>query len=272
MKSYLKILLTLSFTVLSLCACGKEPEPADSAATAWEKIEEAPAAFSYAELSGIEFVFSSGAGGWSTYFTVNADGTFSGNYHDSEMGDTGDAYPNGTLYYSDFTGRFGAPVKVDENTYKTTLEAIDYADTPETEEIRDGIRYLYSTAYGLGNPADLYFYLPGKPVSELPGPFLSWVPAAEDAAKDGRITVYGFYNENMEYGFGAFSQIGEIPGSDAAASGGNESAPDAGKSVLNAEQLKEQVEQAKVQSDELENRLAAELTRDRVYELLTYLN
>ena len=51
--------------------------------------------FTYADLTGMEFYFSSGAGGWATVMTIDADGTFSGNFHDSDMGTTGEGYPYG---------------------------------------------------------------------------------------------------------------------------------------------------------------------------------
>lgn len=53
--------------------------------------------------------FSSGAGAWGTYFYLEKDGTFTGRFHDSEMGETGDGYPNGTVYISEFSGKFSAP-------------------------------------------------------------------------------------------------------------------------------------------------------------------
>ena len=165
--------------------------------------------FTYADLAGMEFYFSSGAGGWATYFTLNEDGSFSGNYHDSDMGDMTESYPNGTLYYCDFNGCFGSLVQIDEHTYKTVLDNIKYANTPETEEIKDGIRYIYSTAYGLDNPAAFYFYLPGKSLEDLPGPFISWVPMASDTAENSKLTIYGLYNENMEYGFGGYPAFEE---------------------------------------------------------------
>lgn len=51
----------------------------------------------FAFLSHNDFSFSSGAGGWSTDFEIEQDGSFSGSYHDSEFGSTGDGYPGGTM-------------------------------------------------------------------------------------------------------------------------------------------------------------------------------
>ena len=47
-------------------------------------------------IRGQLFEFSSGVGAWSTELTMLEDGTFWGNFHDSEMGETGEGYPNGT--------------------------------------------------------------------------------------------------------------------------------------------------------------------------------
>lgn len=53
-----------------------------------------------------DFVFSSGAGGWQTSLTLNRDGSFTGTYSDSEMGDQRDDYPHGTVYICEFSGQF----------------------------------------------------------------------------------------------------------------------------------------------------------------------
>ena len=52
----------------------------------------------------IDLEFSSGAGAWGTGLTLAADGSFSGEYHDSDMGDSGDDYPDGTVYLCNFPG------------------------------------------------------------------------------------------------------------------------------------------------------------------------
>ena len=56
------------------------------------------------------FVFSSGAGAWSTQISIKADGTFTGHYEDADAGDAGDGYDS-TVYQCDFSGRFTPPVE-----------------------------------------------------------------------------------------------------------------------------------------------------------------
>lgn len=53
----------------------------------------------------LEFVFCSGAGAWRTTIVVNQDGSFSGEYLDSDMGDSGDGHPKGTQYICSFSGK-----------------------------------------------------------------------------------------------------------------------------------------------------------------------
>ena len=60
---------------------------------------------SFGELSGLIWEFSSGAGGWSAGLRIGEDGSFTGDFHDSEMGDMGEEYPNGTIYCCSFSGR-----------------------------------------------------------------------------------------------------------------------------------------------------------------------
>ena len=66
-----------------------------------------------ATLAGLEWSFSSGVGGWSTDLRILEDGSFSGEYHDSEMGETGDGYPDGTVYCCSFTGRMSTVGQAD---------------------------------------------------------------------------------------------------------------------------------------------------------------
>lgn len=77
--------------------------------------------FSFADVSDRTFYFSSGAGGWFTELHINSDGSFKGFFLDDDMGDTGEAYPNGSEYNCEFSGVFGGLEKVDEYTYKMNM-------------------------------------------------------------------------------------------------------------------------------------------------------
>ncbi len=157
--------------------------------------------FSFAELSGWEFYFSSGAGGWYTDVSINSDGSFEGHFQDSDMGDTGDGYPGGTLYISDFTGRFDKPEKVDDFTYKMKMSSLTIKDRPE-KEIIDDVLYVRSTAYGLDGGEEFYLYLPGAKIADLPEEYRQWVGYYNmESMKETELSFYGLYNIKEGNGF-----------------------------------------------------------------------
>ncbi|MBP5282651.1 MAG: hypothetical protein J6Z22_09160, partial [Lachnospiraceae bacterium] len=144
-------------------------------------------------IQGWEFMFSSGAGGWDTSFQVDENGAFSGQFHDSDMGDTGEGYDNGTLYLSLFSGNFTGVKKISEYTYEATVTGLTYENTPGTEEIVDGVRRMYTEAYGLIGTDKVQIYLPGKKVSELSEEFIGWMMDL------GGVYVFGqYYNDYPE--------------------------------------------------------------------------
>lgn len=168
--------------------------------------------FTFEDISDWEFVFSSGAGAWATFLTIDADGNFEGNYHDSNMGETGDGYPNGTIYVSDFHGAFTEPEKVNDYSYRFRIDYLALAEEPETREILDQILYIYSLPYGIDDAEDFYIYLPGAPLEELPEDFLRWVGYYDLSAIDGELLpFYGLYNEHAAEGFYG-SPITDEPG------------------------------------------------------------
>ncbi|MBR3306489.1 MAG: hypothetical protein IKI75_04440 [Lachnospiraceae bacterium] len=128
----------------------------------------------YQELSEWSFYFTSGAGGWGTGLEFEPDGSFSGDFHDSDMGVTGPGYPHGMITVCEFTGQLGEYTRVDDYTYRVKVDSLEYA--PEGQEnIEDDILYVTSTPYGLEDADELIIYLPGKPTAELDDAFMSWM-------------------------------------------------------------------------------------------------
>ncbi len=121
-----------------------------------------------------EYIFSSGAGAWGTYLTVNPDGSFDGLFSDSDMGDTGDGYPNGTVYWCEFNGAFTGLEKVDEYTYKAKVSSMNYVNEVNTEKIEDEIKYIYTEPYGMTGSGEFEFYMQGKPIARLSSECLDW--------------------------------------------------------------------------------------------------
>lgn len=126
------------------------------------------------KLAAGNFYFASGVGAWSTDLTLYSDGRFEGVYHDANMGETGEGYPNGTIYYSSFEGRFSEPQKIGENTYQMKIKSINIENSPGTSEIEDDILYQYTEPYGVADANYFELYLPGKKTSELSENYLSW--------------------------------------------------------------------------------------------------
>ncbi|WP_239467734.1 hypothetical protein [Enterococcus cecorum] len=77
-------------------------------------------------LVGKNFVFSSGSGGWSSSLSIGPNGTFSGDYHDSDMGSTGPGYPGGTISESKVSGQFTRAHQVSPTLYEIDIENLQY--------------------------------------------------------------------------------------------------------------------------------------------------
>ena len=88
------------------------------------------------QLNGQTFTFSSGVGGWSNELTIGKDGSFTGNYHDSEMGETGEGYPDGSLYGCAYHGQLTDPEQVDEFRTLRCIKGEDRDDLPARETRR----------------------------------------------------------------------------------------------------------------------------------------
>lgn len=166
--------------------------------------------FTFADVADYRFWFSSGVGAWGTELTIHEDGSFEGSYHDSDMGDTGEGYPGGTMYLCDFTGSFTEPEKVNDYTYSFRLGNLEYDRDPETEEIKNEIRYVYSIPYGMDGAEEFWLYLPGAPLEELPEEFLRWVGYYDlTATEDTELPFYGLYNVQEKYGFSGYEPAQE---------------------------------------------------------------
>ncbi len=184
-------------------AAGQPAADGDAAdVTDGKMTAEDAGSFPFADVAGWEFYFSSGAGAWYTAMDIHADGTFDGHYQDADMGDTGEGYSNGTLYYCDFSGKFTEPEMVNETTYVFQIESIEYPyGIGEEINTEEQIHYIYTEAYGLDGAKDLYLYLPESRVADLPEDYVNWVHW--DIQGD-TLGFYGLYNEAEGDGFSSY--------------------------------------------------------------------
>ena len=153
----------------------------------------------------LSFYFYSGAGGWGTELHMAPDGSFTGYYHDSELGITGEGYPDGTLYLCHFEGRFENIMKVDEHTYSMTLGEVELRDEDGREWIENDVRYIATTPYGLDGGSEFLLYLPQTPTDGLPEDFMIWWPHRFDEQCPDTLSYYAIRNMGTDDGFFAIA-------------------------------------------------------------------
>ena len=158
-----------------------------------------------AGLADYDWSFSSGAGGWSTDLHLMADGSFNGEYHDSEMGESADAYPNGTLYFCSFHGKLSLTEQVDNNTWKVRVEELE--KDPGKEEINDGIRYVPTEIYGLSRGDEMLLYRPGTPVSVLSEEMQLWAHVIDQETPPTELEDWFLMSEKNNSGFVGFQGV-----------------------------------------------------------------
>ena len=154
----------------------------------------------------LQFYFSSGAGGWGTSLTLQADGSFTGSFHDSEMGDASADYPNGTVYICNFEGQFSTPEQVDEYTYSMKLLTFTQEGVEGDMYVSEGIRYIISSPYGLddadGNiAADFLLYLPDASNGVLSEDALMFWPGSFESPMPETLGSYCLLNLSADTPF-----------------------------------------------------------------------
>jgi hypothetical protein len=153
------------------------------------------------ELSGLEWSFSSGAGGWSTELNILPDGSFTGNYHDSEMGETGDGYPEGTIYICSFIGRMSLVEQAEENVWKLMIDELTLDGEPGTELIEDGVRFVYTEPYGVSAGDEMLLYAPGTHLDVFSEEMLIWAHVLDREEPVSELDTWFLTSEKNGSGF-----------------------------------------------------------------------
>ena len=164
-----------------------------------------PAAPSLPGEYPMDFLLSSGAGAWGTRLILNADGSFSGQYHDSDMGDDGPDYPNGTVYLCSFSGRFEVQPTDDSSVTPLLLTEVTWEEEPGTQEIKDGFLYVYTGPHGFYNgeelSPDFVLYPPTTPVSAVSDSLLSWWPLRFAENPPESLSCWALWNPEADAAF-----------------------------------------------------------------------
>lgn len=225
-KTLLALLLAMS--LVFLCACS-DNKPADTSAETTVADQQTQAAPTEADAQpteapaqadttaakddkittlplsddDVEFSFLSGAGGWRTELELERDGTFEGEYSDSELGSFADEYPNGTYYICEFKGRFTDIEKINDYSYRMKVTDVETKHSEGKEWVEEGIRYIATTPNGIDGGEEFILYLPDAPMDKLPAEFLDWyLPARyEDMSTQKTLGCYGIHNVKTNDGF-----------------------------------------------------------------------
>lgn len=181
MKKLIALVLTLVLALGASLACAEQKENV------------------FDSFRNVYWMFASGAGGWSSEMSIEPDGTFAGEYHDSEIGETGENYPDGTLYLCAYTGKMSVVEKVNDYTWKIRVDELK--PNPVQESIVEGIRYMPTEPYGLTEGDEMLLYAPGTPVSTFAEEVLLWTHVNELETVPAELPEWFLYSEKNDSGF-----------------------------------------------------------------------
>lgn len=172
------------------------------------KIEDDSEEVSLPIDSEISFIFTSGVGGWRTIVTVYPDGSFEGNYIDSESGDSSNGYVP-IRNVCDFSGTFGDIKQMSDHTYHMKVTSITQEVPTGKEDLVEEtnangdsyvVHYVYSDPYGMtGVGGDFLFCLPDGYVSEYPKHMLGWLLQNGSFKSSEYLPFYVLYNVDDEF-------------------------------------------------------------------------
>lgn len=99
---------------------------------------------------------------------LQGDGSFKSIIKNPDWGDHGEAYPNGTCYIAEKSGKFTSLEKVNDTTCKMVVGNIGYAEQEGETYIDNGTRYIVENESPINSGDVFYLFLPGTPHSEFP--------------------------------------------------------------------------------------------------------
>ena len=159
----------------------------------------------FAQFDGMTWSFCSGAGAWSTDLTIQPDGSFIGDYHDSDMGDTAETNPNGTVYICSFSGKMSLVEQVDENSWKLRVDELKTEKWTEPEYIDGGIRFVFTEPYGISEGDEILLYRPGTPVNNFTEEMQMWAHLFDLENTADKLDSWFLWSEKNNSGFVGYS-------------------------------------------------------------------
>ncbi len=163
---------------------------------------------SFEQLADLDWFFESGVGGWSTELDIDTDGSFCGYYHDSEMGEAGEAYPDGTVYYCTFSGKMSLQEQVDEYTWNVKIDSLTAEGIQGEESVEEGVHFVRAEPYGISEGDTMRLYLPGAPVDGFTEDMCMWAHLLEMEQLPATLENWFLYSDKNGSGFVGIS-LGE---------------------------------------------------------------
>jgi len=117
----------------------------------------------------LQFVFASGAGAWGTYLTLQPDGSFTGDYGDSDAD---------TRYECKFEGQFTDIQQISDCCWVMKLGDVTTEKEEGTTWTKGGIHYIAAGPHGVSGGTEFLLYAPGTPVDLIPAECRNWWPDA----------------------------------------------------------------------------------------------
>lgn len=217
------ILFIVCIFIITACACGKKNELEIFVTTetmingcsvgmgVYESISDESVSFAWKDVEGLCFRCSGLNGDYPTWLYVSSDGSFSGGYKELYLENTGEDYPDGTIYLCNFDGKFVEPKKINVYTYSLEVSTMTYEEHIGSHIKKDDLYYYYVWPAGLYDLEELVLYTPGAPLRELPVAFLESVGyQALSLEKDATLPFYAIYNVKEEKGFCSFYLMEEV--------------------------------------------------------------
>ncbi|WP_165781889.1 PASTA domain-containing protein [Bifidobacterium imperatoris] len=167
-----------------------------------DSASEAKPSESFNQFAG-SYLFSSGSGGWATTLTVSNDGSFTGEFHDDDLGITGPGYPNGSKSEAKFSGRFASISQNADGSYALQCDSNSFAveGTKGSTHIEDGMQITITDAYGM-EPCGLFTAYPkGYDSSKLSNDVKSWNAGSYDFTANSSLSINILVNNNQQESF-----------------------------------------------------------------------
>ena len=145
----------------------------------------------------LTFQFTNGTDAWSTLLTLQPDGSFTGTYRDTDMGENSEAYPGGICHICEFSGRFTDIRQIGDHAWLMKLSELT-AKRPRGEVwIEDQTQYIAAEPHGMNWSIEFLLYAPGTPAEEMPEGIWDWYPGGEVETLGG----WGLYGIGSGAGF-----------------------------------------------------------------------